>query len=330
MELVSIIIPIYNIEDYLDRSIGAAAGQTYENLEILLIDDGSTDHCPQMCDEWAAKDSRIKVVHQKNSGVSVSRNTGLRMASGDYILQLDSDDYMAPFTVEHLVNTAHEQDADLVICSFVRGAEDHYCFTQAQNPQVKMVDSTYALTQIYNGANDALRYTVPWCKLYRKEVLDGVSYPAGKIFEDIYITHTIIDRCKKIALLEEVLFYYYRRENSIMNAVFSFQKLDYLQALVNRVQFFAERGMKDLHEKAYDELLHSLVWEYSRTRDLLNSKPGMDYVMNLFHENYRKGYSSKRYPKENKRFLSVFNRNPELIVLYWKITSKLNGIFKKR
>ena len=330
MELVSIIIPIYNIEDYLDRSIRSAVGQTYKNLEILLIDDGSTDSSPEICDRWAKNDSRIKVIHRKNSGVSVSRNIGLAMATGDYILQLDSDDYMALYTVEHLIMTARNQNADMVICNFVRGVDDHYCFEETENPEVKMVNPAYTLAQIYNGANDALRYTVPWCKLYRKELLEGITYPAGKIFEDIYITHTVIDRCSRIALLEESLFYYYHRENSIMNAVFSFQKLDYLQALVDRVHFFEERGMTDLQQKAYDELLHSLVWEYSRTRDLLNSKPGMDYVMKLFQENYRKGYSNKRYPKENKRFLSVFARNPELIVIYWKISAKLKGIFKKR
>lgn len=330
MELVSIIIPIYNIEEFLDRSIGSAAGQTYQNLEILLIDDGSTDASAEICDRWAEKDKRIKVVHQSNSGVSVARNTGLRMATGDYVLQLDSDDYMAPYTVEHLLQTAHEQNADLVICQFVRGVEERYCFEKLEHPEVELVDAAYTLAQIYNGANDALRYTVPWCKLYRRELLEGVSYPEGKIFEDIYITHTIIDRCSRIALLDEVLFYYYRRENSIMNAVFSLPKLDYLQALVDRVRFFADRRMTDLQEKAYDELLHSLVWEYSRTRDLLNSQPGMDYVMKLFRENYRKGYSNKRYPGENKWFLAVFDRNPEWIVLYWKISAKLSEIFKKR
>lgn len=330
MDLVSIIIPVYNIEAYLERCIASAVNQTYPNLEIILVDDGSSDRSPQICDEWAAKDSRIKVIHQKNSGVSVSRNTGLTHATGSYILQLDSDDYMAPFAVERLLKTAQSTEAELVICNFVRGTEDHYCFPEDSNPKVTITDAPSTLAQIYNGEKDALRYTVPWCKLYQKELLDGITYPVGKIFEDIYITHTIIDKCRKIALLEEALFYYYRRENSIMNAVFSFQKLDYLQALVNRVHFFEKRSMKDLQQKAYDELLHSLVWEYSRTRDLLNSKSGMDYVMELFHQNYQKGYASKRYPSENRLFLSVFNRNPELIVLYWKISAKFRSIFKRR
>lgn len=330
MELVSMIIPIYNIEDYLDRCLESVVHQTYTNLEIILVDDGSTDRCPQMCDEWAKRDSRIQVIHQENGGLSAARNSGLDAASGAYILLLDSDDYIAPVACEHLLRALEDSDADLSICGFLRGSEAHHVFESCKMESPEVIDAETALMRIYSGDESALKYGAACFKLYRRHLFDGVRFPVGKLFEDIYTTHKLIYRSRRIAVLNEQAFYYFQRGSSIMNSKFTLKKLDYLQALVDRVEFFAARGMTDLQEKAYDELLHSLIWEYSRTRDLLNSKPGMDYVMKLFRENYRKGYASKRYPKETRRFLSAFNHNPEWIVLYWKITSRLSGIFKKR
>ena len=182
---------------------------------------------------------------------------------------------------------------------------------------------------MYENDHNALRYGVPWCKLCKKALYDGIQYPDGKIFEDIYTTHKLLYRCNRIAVLDVPLFYYFQRADSIMNTSFSMKKLDYLQALVERVDFFAAHNLEELESIAYDELLHSLIWEYSRTRDMLNNKEGMKYVASLFRQVYKKGYASRRYPKETARFLAVFNKNPEWIILYWKISGKLNGIIKR-
>ncbi len=330
MELVSIIIPIYNIEDYLERCVESVVHQTYSNLEIILVDDGSTDHCPQMCDEWAKKDSRIRVIHQKNGGLSVARNSGLDIAVGAYILLLDSDDYIAPDTVECLLSALTNTDADLSICGFIRGSEEHHVFEHCKTESPEVVDAETALMRIYAGDESALKYGAACFKLYQRHLFDGVRFPVGKLFEDIYTTHKLLAAAGKIAVLNEPLYYYFQRESSIMNSTFTLKKLDYLQALVDRVAFFKAHKLEALEHIAYDELLHALIWEYSRTRDILHNQEGMNYVTKLFRKNYQKGYASKRYPQETKRYLSAFNRNPELIVLYWKITSKLNGIFKKR
>lgn len=122
MDLVSIVIPVYKVEEYLERCIASTVGQTYQNIEIILIDDGSPDRCPEICDAWARKDSRITVVHQANGGVSSARNAGLKISSGSYVLQLDSDDYIAPNTVATLVSVAKESNADVVICDYLKGS----------------------------------------------------------------------------------------------------------------------------------------------------------------------------------------------------------------
>ena len=128
MDLVSVIIPVYNVEDYLDRCVASVVGQTFQNIEVILVDDGSTDGSAGICDHWSARDSRVKTLHQINQGVSAARNAGLQAASGNWILQVDSDDYIAPDTVERLVSAANETSSDMVICDFLRGSEDNHVF----------------------------------------------------------------------------------------------------------------------------------------------------------------------------------------------------------
>lgn len=330
MDLVSVIIPIYQVEDYLQRCVASVAGQSYQNLEMILVDDGSTDGCPEICDQWAQKDSRIIVVHQKNLGLSAARNTGLSLATGDYVLMVDSDDYVAPFAVEHLLRCAQKTDADMVICDYIKGCEENYIFSEKEQCLPKIIDPESALLNIYTAGDQSLRFTAAWMKLYRKSLFEGIRYPQGKLFEDIYTTHKIIYAGRKIAVLDEALYYYYQRENSIMNTSFHLKKLDYLQALAERVAFFSEHGRNKLEQLAYDELLHCLIWEYSRTRDVLHSFQGMEYVKKLYRTVYTKGYASKRYPKENQMFLAAFYHNPEWIIWYWRITGKISEIFKRR
>ena len=323
MALVSIIIPVYNVERYLDRCVSSVANQTYQDLQIILVDDGSTDSSPEICDAWAKKDNRVVVIHQENGGVSVARNRGLDTAGGEYVLWVDSDDYIAPNTVATLVCTAAQSGADMVVCDFKKGTEENHIFTSASGIPCAQIDKVTALNRIYTDSHNALRYVAPWAKLAKRSIYQNIRYPVGKIFEDIYTTHKLIWNCERIAVLDVSLFYYFQRPDSIMNASFNMKKLDYLQALVERIQFFKDHFLGELEQIAYDELLHSLIWEYSRTRDLLHNEAGMAYIRQLFRGVYRKGHASRRYPGETKGFLEAFYTNPELIILYWKISAKL-------
>lgn len=329
MDLVSVIIPVYNVENFLDRCIASVTNQTFSNIEVILVDDGSTDGSAEICDRWAEKDPRVNVIHQTNGGVSAARNAGLQAVTGHWVLQVDSDDYIAPYAIELLVHSGENYAVDMVICDFIKGSEKRYLFDTSPELIPELEDGVSTISKMYENDHNALRYGVPWCKLCKKALYDGIQYPDGKIFEDIYTTHKLLYRCNRIAVLDVPLFYYFQRADSIMNTSFSMKKLDYLQALVERVDFFAAHNLEELESIAYDELLHSLIWEYSRTRDMLNNKEGMKYVASLFRQVYKKGYASRRYPKETARFLAAFNKNPEWIILYWKISGKLNGIIKR-
>lgn len=323
MDCISVIVPIYNSERYLDHCIKSIVMQTFQNLEIILIDDGSTDQSGFICDNWAKKDQRIKVVHQENKGISFSRNVGLQCATGDGILMVDSDDYIASQMIERMHDVLDRYHTELVICNMEKGNLEDYQFQEKTNDEVEIIDNETALHRIYESKYKELLYVVPWAKLYKRELFQNLQYPNGKIFEDIYLTHEILFKCKKIAIVPEKMIYYYQHEESIMNQRFNVKKLDYLSALENRIAFFDLHRLDDLKEKAYDVYLHSLIWEYSRARDILTSKDIMKDIHNRFRRAYIQGYASKRYPEETKLFLKIFNINPELIVLYWRIKSKI-------
>ncbi len=328
MDLISIIIPVYNAEAYLDRCIGSICNQTYKNIEIILIDDGSQDQSLEICKSWQLKDRRVITIHQENQGVSVARNKGIRTAEGRYILQIDSDDYICTTMVEKMLALLKQDNSDLVICDFEKGMEENYQFDSENKEDNELLNSYDVMVRMYGDDHNKLRYVVPWAKLYKNELFTDLNYPEGKIFEDIYLTHHIVEKCHKISILNEKLTYYYQAPNSIMNRSFHVGKLDYLEALEDRIQFFNGKGYEDLAKIAYEEYLHSLVWEYSRVRDILHTKELMRKIYKIFKKYYQKGYKSTRYSNETALFLRVFSINPELIMIYWRVSAKLKGIFK--
>lgn len=323
MDLISIIVPVYKAEKYLDRCLKSITQQTYRNIEVILVDDGSSDRCPEICDAWAKMDSRINVIHQKNSGVSAARNAGLSGAGGRYIMMVDSDDYLYKGMVEALYQALILGDADIAVCEFEKGTSAMFDFRFDADKKCEVIEAETALKRIYVNSDYALQYIAPWGKLYKAELFAGIKYPEKKIFEDIYITHQILYRCQKIAVLPQKLIYYYQHPHSIMNEKFHVGKLDYLEALKMRISFFEEHDLRELASIAYDEYLHSLIWEYSRARDLLADRKAMKDIVSRFRAAYRRGYASKRYPNETARFLGTFCFNPELIIWNWRISSKL-------
>lgn len=323
MELVTVVVPVYEAERFLDRCVESIVKQTYKNIEVILVDDGSSDNSPNICEQWAERDSRVIVIHQNNSGVSVARNIGLSNANGQYVMMVDSDDYICSTMIERMCEVMKIQNVDMVICDFEKGNKDKYLFEYNQENEIKIMNPEMALKEIYKNDKSALQYVAPWAKLYKKVLFDGIMYPEGKIFEDIYVTHKLILKCQKIGVISQKMIYYYQHSESIMNCRFHVKKLDYLEALKERIEIYQQNNLEELRNIAYDEYLHSLIWEYSRARDILQNKEAIAKIKKSYHDAYVKGYASKRYPKENKFFLRIFDLNPEFIIMYWKITGKI-------
>lgn len=210
MAKISIIIPVYKVEQYLDRCVESVVKQTYENIEIILVDDGSPDNCPVLCDAWAAKDSRIKVIHKENAGVSAARNSGMEIATGEYIGFVDSDDYIEPEMFENLAAGITQSSSDLAVSGFIKyekpvSAETEYDCTAA-DAQVMLFGSDY-----YEG--------YIWNKLYSAKVIkdNGIRFDTAlRMCEDTLFNFDYLKCIEKVHICSYIGYYYYTRDDSVM------------------------------------------------------------------------------------------------------------------
>ena len=209
--LISIIVPVYNVEQYLPRCLDSILAQTFTDFEVIAVDDGSPDNCGQILDEYAQKDERIKVIHKENGGVSSARNAALDVAQGEYIGFVDADDYVAPDMYKCLINSAKSGNDDITICGY-------YEVIDAEIKNVAICENEHYITSregiIGLIKDDAYRGYL--CnKLYKKELFDGVRCPEMIVMEDIYVNHILFKKAKNIHLLKQSLYYYVRRKDSV-------------------------------------------------------------------------------------------------------------------
>lgn len=235
-ELVSVIVPVYNVENYLPRCIESIINQTYSNLEIILVNDGSTDHSGTICEEYKKKDSRIKVIMQRNQGLSAARNAGLDAVHGAYLTFIDSDDYVSEKYVESLFNIMGT--ADVAIClgekfydNAVTVDSPDYDTTEVYTSEVALKNMLYR-----RGVN-----SYAWGKLFKAKLFDGVRFPVGVLFEDVMTIYKIYDIADKIAFNKVRLYYYFQRPGSIVNSSFSRKKLDQVKASKVLLEFVSEK-----------------------------------------------------------------------------------------
>lgn len=223
---ISVIIPVYNVENYLERCIKSVISQTFKDLEIILVDDGSTDRSGQLCDKFAKDDSRIKVIHKKNGGLSSARNSGIDIAIGEYITFVDSDDWILPDAYEYLLNVIEKTNADIVSAdySFTDGrpikANEKYDETEIIGPE--KILKYYLMQEVIHGKND---FPV-WIKLYNKDLFCDVRFPDGKLYEDSITNFKIISKCNKYLKSSKIIYAYFQRPHSITKSCLSRKHLD--------------------------------------------------------------------------------------------------------
>ena len=249
-ELVTIVVPIYNVEKYLKKCIESILNQTYKNLEIILVDDGSTDKCGKICDEYSLKDSRIKIIHKKNGGLSEARNYGIENANGNYITFIDSDDYLDGEFIENILKIALETKADLVISGLknVYEKQKDVCADNNKYYAKLSKEETYykVLTQkdIDVTAN---------AKLYKKEIFETIRYPVGELYEDIKIIDKIIEKANTIVYTKYKGYFYLQRTGSIMYSAISKEKFVLIETMENLLMFI---------EKKYPKIKNAAVRRY--------------------------------------------------------------------
>ena len=233
-DLISVIVPVYKVEKYLDRCVESITNQTYKNLEIILVDDGSPDNCPKMCDEWVQKDSRIKVIHKENGGLSDARNAGMAIATGEVISFIDSDDYIDLNMYELLINKMHETDSDIVSCG-VNWVDESGGVLKCDMVLSDVVFSTEeAMKELLDDG--ALKQPV-WNRIYKREIALTIPFEKGKCHEDVFWSYQAVGKSKRICVINHAFYYYVQRSDSIMGQSFSEKRLDALEANHYRCEY---------------------------------------------------------------------------------------------
>lgn len=234
MPIISVIVPIYGVEAYLDRCVKSIVDQTYSNLEIILVDDGSPDNCPAMCDAWAEKDSRIKVIHKENGGLSDARNAGMAVATGKLVGFVDSDDWISPDMYWLLYERMVTDGSDIAACGVQMVWEGTTppkmltkagsCVLDTQEAMRAMIEETWLKQPV-------------WYKLYRREIIQDIPFPAGKYHEDVFWSYQAIGRAHTVSVFDTPCYFYAQRSGSIMGEGYSLKRLDGLDAKVLRTEY---------------------------------------------------------------------------------------------
>lgn len=282
-KLISVVIPVYNVEAYLAACVESVLDQTYRNYELILVDDGSPDRCPQMCDEFAKRDSRIRVIHKENGGLSSARNAGIDAAQGEYLAFLDSDDLWTPVFLERLYGAIESTGADLSVCLFQR--------FQGESPKnlpqpaaVITLSQQEAFECLFNAKNENM--VVAPNKLYRRKLFQTLRYPIGKVHEDEAVIHEIIGEAKGVAWVEETHYLYRQAPNSITTAKFSLRRMDETYAKERRIAYFEAKGMQDLANRTRIVYLSNLMRLYRSVQALLEDKLTAKEICRKLHDRF--------------------------------------------
>ncbi|ODN30529.1 glycosyltransferase [Fervidobacterium thailandense] len=263
-ELVSIVVPVYNVEDYLSRCVESLLRQTYSSIEIILVDDGSTDSSGSICDTFAKIDKRVKVIHKPNGGLSDARNSGLQVARGGFVTFVDGDDVVSEKYVETLLENAQRFEADISICNFRRFHDESELLVRNRTvePVMKVLNNVDALLELYGPLY--VQFTVSWGKLYRRALWEDVRFPVGKLHEDEFTTYKLLWKARKVVYTGEELYFYRQRSGSIMRSFDSKRICDIVGALKERAQFFKENNLKHLNELTEKRLFWTILANLSK------------------------------------------------------------------
>lgn len=296
--LISVIIPVYKVKDYLDKCVDSVVKQSYSNLEIILVDDGSPDNCPKLCDKWAKADKRIKVIHQKNGGLSDARNTGIEKCNGKYITFIDSDDYIEKDYVEFLYENLIKYDADISMGKhYVKYPKKDY---DTGSGNIYVLNPHDCFDKLLYGEDFDVS---AWAKLYKIELFDDVRYPKGRIYEDSATTYKLIDKSKNIVLNSKAIYSYVIREDSISRARFNEKKMELITSTKEMCDYILKK-YPDLKSGCERRVMHAYL---STLTQLARSKSKnlkcKNELMSYIKENRKRILKDKRIPSRDRNGL---------------------------
>lgn len=308
-QLISVIVAAYNIEAYVERGVRSICAQTYQNLEIILVDDGSADETGHICDKLAAEDKRIRVIHKPNGGLSDARNAGMAQSTGAYIGFMDGDDWIDPDMYERMFSALLGQQADAAVCRYRQVYKDHT--EDGSVDRAVLFEGQEALQCYVEEREEYAIQNAAWNKLYRREILDGLSFPVGKWYEDILFTTSALARAKRCIYLDTAHYnYIIDREGSIMNAQINSRTFtDLIPAYYEKTKFLQELGREDL-ARVHDYFFYKrLLLFYTQ----VSHQPYLTELENILRkdeERVRTAFGDPIVDPRERRKLSLFYKSP--------------------
>lgn len=315
--LISVIVPIYNVEQYLRECIDSIISQTYKNIEIILVDDGSTDSCPQICDEYKEKDNRIKVIHKKNEGVSLARNTGLNTAKGDYISFVDSDDIINEKLYEDAISNIRKYNLDIYCFNSIRFRDGERIKNRKilSKKDFIFLNSSKEIFKNYTSICDGIVNDGVWDKIYDKKLWNDVVFPVGKTCEDIYVLYKVYDRCNKYMFNGNIYYYYRQRNNSITHSDYKSINFNPIYANNELADYVIEK-YPDLTLEMTTKRVFAYIGVYNNIIRFDSNNEKKDEILKLIREKYADVIKNKDLPI--KRKIQYY-----LIVKHNKVYNKL-------
>lgn len=317
-ELISVVVPIYKVEKFLPTCIESIIRQSYRNLELILVDDGSPDSCPSICEKYKQVDSRIKVIHKKNGGLSDARNAGLKIAEGKWITFIDSDDYVGIDFLKELYRVAVVNETDISICDYSKVLNNHGL--EKRGTLELELSNIECLESMYHPKIHGMEF-VAWGKLYKTTLFKkkNIEYPVGKIYEDIFTTYKLIYSASKIAYSNYIGYFYRIRKDSIMTSDFNLKRLDVLDARAGACDFFLGKGEINAFELALNAYLRDFIILYS---ELSECKAD-------FNLNKEKKRLMQRYNVAFKKYIKMSNMDIKHRMFYKMFAVVPSKLYRK-
>ncbi len=325
---VSVIVPIYNVEKYIQKCIDSILSQTFTDFELILVDDGSPDKCGEICEQYALKDNRIKVVHKENGGLSDARNAGMKYANGLYTIFIDSDDWIKSTMIGEIVKLIDEYNADIIQVGFYYAYKDYLLYDDryyCENDKPVVLDNFSLMKELV--INERVK-NFAWGKLYKTELIKDIPFKKGVLFEDVFWAHQVMQRVNKYVLSNKPLCYYLQREDSIV-ATYTIRNLDIIKGLKERHEFI-EKHYPNLSDESYKLILKTSLLHHSlllRNKDKDKEKIHRKNIQEYINHNYKELYKATYGDRELRLKLKLFHIYPGLNLLI-NLTNKALRVIK--
>ncbi|MGN8753407.1 glycosyltransferase family 2 protein [Blautia sp. HCP3S3_C4] len=307
-DLISVIVPVYNAEKYIRKCVASIQEQSYSHFELILINDGSKDNSLALCQEMATLDQRIIVHDRINGGASAARNTGLDIAKGDYIVFVDSDDFVSPDYLKNLYSAAKQGNYDIVQCNLQSTDRSDF-----RPEKIEFRESDVSEITKGQALNERLYKVTIWGKIYKRYIFDLFHFQEGIIYEDDASYYIFVDRAHRLAVLDETLYYYYMSENSVMRNDKKDKSTAFIGIYEDRIRYFRERNNQELLDGSYDRFCLVLMLSLAASYTHGNNCGDRKQLWTLYKKYYHSTMQAKTIGMKDKLMFTCFRIAPHLV-----------------